>query len=159
MNNQYVAYLRVSTQKQGFSGLGLEAQREIIQKYLRDKTPVAEYVEIESGRKKDRPKLKEALSLCRKTEATLIVAKLDRLARNVSFLSNLLENDVEIVFCDFPQANKMMLHILSAISQYEAELIAARTKAALQAKKAMGFRLGNPKQYQNLQGESRQQSQ
>ena len=103
MNNQYVAYLRVSTQKQGYSGLGLEAQREIIQKYLRDKTPVAEFVEIESGRKKDRPKLKEALSLCRKTEATLIVAKLDRLARNVSFLSNLLENDVEIVFCDFPQ--------------------------------------------------------
>ena len=136
MNNQYVAYLRVSTQKQGYSGLGLEAQREIIQKYLRDKTPVAEFVEIESGRKKDRPKLKEALSLCRKTEATLIVAKLDRLARNVSFLSNLLENDVEIVFCDFPQANKMVLHILSAISQYEAELIAARTKSALQAKKA-----------------------
>ena len=89
-------------------------------KYLRDKTPVAEFVEIESGRKKDRPKLKEALSLCRKIEATLIVAKLDRLARNVSFLSNLLENDVEIVFCDFPQANKMVLHILSAISQYEA---------------------------------------
>ena len=80
MNNQYVAYLRVSTQKQGYSGLGLEAQREIIQKYLRDKTPVVEFVEIESGRKKDRPKLKEALSLCRKTEATLIVAKLDRLA-------------------------------------------------------------------------------
>ena len=129
MNNQYVAYLRVSTQKQGYSGLGLEAQREIIQKYLRDKTPVVEFVEIESGRK---------------TEATLIVAKLDRLARNVSFLSNLLENDVEIVFCDFPQANKMVLHILSAISQYEAELIAARTKSALQAKKARGFRLGNP---------------
>ena len=81
MNNQYVAYLRVSTQKQGYSGLGLEAQREIIQKYLRDKTPVVEFVEIESGRKKDRPKLKEALSLCRKTEATLIVAKLDRLAK------------------------------------------------------------------------------
>ena len=69
MNNQYIAYLRVSTQKQGYSGLGLEAQREIIQKYLCDKTPVAEFVEIESGRKKDRPKLKEALSLCRKTEA------------------------------------------------------------------------------------------
>ncbi len=143
-NNQYVAYLRVSTQKQGYSGLGIEAQREIIQKHLHDKTPIAEYVEIESGRKKDRPKLKEALRLCRKTEAILIVAKLDRLARSVSFLSNLLESDVDIVFCDFPQANKMVLHIISAISQYEAELIAARTKASLQAKKSRGFRLGNP---------------
>lgn len=141
---QYVAYLRVSTQKQGYSGLGLEAQREIIHKHLQDKVPVAEYIEIESGRKKERPKLKEALSLCRKEGATLIVAKLDRLARNVSFLSNLLESDVEIVFCDFPQANKMVLHILSAISQYEAELIAVRTKSALQAKKARGFKLGNP---------------
>lgn len=141
---QYVAYLRVSTQKQGYSGLGLEAQKEIIHKHLQDKVPVAEYIEIESGRKKERPKLKEALSLCRKEGATLIVAKLDRLARNVSFLSNLLENDVEIVFCDFPQANKMVLHIISAISQYEAELIAARTKASLQAKKSRGFKLGNP---------------
>lgn len=142
--NQYVAYLRVSTQKQGYSGLGLEAQREIIQNYLCDKTPVAEYIEIESGRKKERPKLKEALSSCRKDGAILIVAKLDRLARSVSFLSNLLESDVEIVFCDFPQANKMVLHIISAISQYEAELIAARTKASLQAKKSRGFKLGNP---------------
>ena len=99
---------------------------------------------MESGRKSDRPKLKEALALCRKDGATLIVAKLDRLARSVSFLSNLLESDVEIVFCDFPQANKMVLHIISAISQYEAELIAARTKASLQAKKARGFKLGNP---------------
>ena len=142
--NQYVAYLRVSTQKQGYSGLGLEAQREIIQKYLCGKNPIAEYVEIESGRKKDRPKLKEALTLCRKDGATLIVAKLDRLARSVSFLSNLLESGVEILFCDFPQANKMMLHILSAISQYEAELRATRTKSALKAKKARGYKLGNP---------------
>ena len=142
--NQYVAYLRVSTQKQGYSGLGLEAQREIIQKYLCGKNPIAEYVEIESGRKKDRPKLKEALTLCRKDGAALIVAKLDRLARSVSFLSNLLESGVEILFCDFPQANKMMLHILSAISQYEAELIATRTKSALKAKKARGYKLGNP---------------
>lgn len=141
---QYVSYLRVSTQKQGYSGLGLEAQKEIIRNYLNGKTPVTEYVEVESGRKKDRPKLKEALELCRKTGSTLIVAKLDRLARNVSFLSSLLENDVEIVFCDFPQANKMVLHILSAISQYEAELTASRTKSALQAKKARGYRLGNP---------------
>lgn len=141
---KYVAYLRVSTQKQGYSGLGLEAQREIIHNYLQDTTPISEYVEVESGRKSDRPKLKEALSQCRKESATLIVAKLDRLARSVSFLSNLLESDVEIIFCDFPQANKMVLHIISAISQYEAELIAARTKASLQAKKARGFKLGNP---------------
>ena len=141
---KYVAYLRVSTQKQGYSGLGLEAQREIIHNYLHDTIPISEYVEAESGRKSDRPKLKEALSQCRKEGAILIVAKLDRLARSVSFLSSLLESDVEIVFCDFPQANKMVLHIISAISQYEAELTAARTKAALQAKKARGFRLGNP---------------
>ena len=143
---RYVAYLRVSTQKQGFSGLGLEAQREIIEKYLRDKKPIAEYIEVESGRKTDkgRPKLKEALELCRKTGAKLIVAKLDRLARNVAFLSQLLESDVDIVFCDFPQANKMVLHILAAISQYEAELVATRTKQALAAKKARGATLGNP---------------
>ena len=141
---KYVAYLRVSTQKQGYSGLGLEAQREIIHNYLQDTIPISEYVEVESGRKSDRPKLKEALSQCRKEGAILIVAKLDRLARSVSFLSSLLESDVEIVFCDFPQANKMVLHIISAISQYEAELIAARTKASLHAKKARGFKLGNP---------------
>ena len=141
---KYVAYLRVSTQKQGFSGLGLESQREIIQNYLYDITPISEFIEVESGRKSNRPKLKEALDLCRKTGATLIVAKLDRLARNVLFLSSLLENDVEIVFCDFPQANKMVLHILAAISQYEAELIATRTRQALAAKKARGSKLGNP---------------
>lgn len=143
-SEKYVAYLRVSTQKQGFSGLGLEAQKEIIKNYLHTKIPVAEFTEVESGRKTDRPKLKDALALCRSTGAILIVAKLDRLARNVSFLSNLLESDVDIVFCDFPQANKMVLHILAAISQYEAELTASRTKAALQAKKARGEKLGNP---------------
>ena len=143
-NTCYVSYLRVSTQKQGYSGLVLEAQREIIQNHLYETTPITEFIEVESGRKKDRPKLKEALDLCRKTGSTLIVAKLDRLARNVYFLSSLLESDVEIVFCDFPQANKMVLHILSAISQYEAELTASRTKSALQAKKARGCKLGNP---------------
>ena len=142
----YVAYLRVSTQRQGYSGLGLEAQREIIQNYLGETKPIFEYVEVESGRKTDkgRPKLKEALSQCRTYGAKLIVAKLDRLARNVSFLSALLDSDVEIVFCDFPQANKMVLHILASISQNEAELISTRTKQALAAKKARGCKLGNP---------------
>lgn len=141
---KYVAYLRVSTQRQGVSGLGLEAQRQMIKSHLRDHPLEDEFVEVESGRKNNRPKLKEALEKCRKTGAVLIVAKLDRLARNVCFLSQLLESDVEIIFCDFPQANKMMLHILSAISQYEAELISSRTRSALQAKKARGFKLGNP---------------
>lgn len=141
---QYVAYLRVSTQKQGYSGLGLAAQKEIIENYLHGKTPIAEFVEVESGRKNDRPKLAEALDLCRKTDAHLITAKLDRLSRSVSFLSKLLESDVEIVFCDFPGASKIMIHILSAIAQYEAELTATRTRQALAAKKAKGFKLGNP---------------
>ena len=145
-DERFVAYLRVSTQKQGYSGLGLEAQREIIKNYLREKKPIFEYIEVESGRKTDkgRPKLKEALTQCRTYGAKLIVAKLDRLARNVSFLSALLDSDVEIVFCDFPQANKMVLNILASISQYEAELISTRTRQALAAKKARGCKLGNP---------------
>ena len=151
-----MAYLRVSTQRQGYSGLGLEAQREIIQNYLGDTKPIFEFTEVESGRKTDkgRPKLKEALSLCRTYGAKLIVAKLDRLARNVSFLSALLESDVEIVFCDFPQANKMVLHILASISQYEAELISTRTKQALAAKKARGCKLGNPEHLMNKHKEA-----
>lgn len=141
---KYIAYLRVSTQKQGYSGLGLEAQREIISKYLQGKSPIAEFTEVESGRHNDRPKLKEALVQCRKDGATLIVAKLDRLARNVSFLTSLLDSGQEITFCDFPNCNKMVISILGAIAQYEAELTATRTKQALQAKKARGAKLGNP---------------
>ncbi len=93
---KYVAYLRVSTTRQGTSGLGLDAQREIIRNYLQGESPISEFVEIESGRKTDRPKLQEALKLCRREKATLIVAKLDRLSRNVAFTSRLLESDVEI---------------------------------------------------------------
>lgn len=148
-SSHFVAYLRVSTQKQGYSGLGLEAQREIITNYLGEAKIANEFIEVESGRHNDRPKLKEALDLCRKSGGTLIVAKLDRLARNVSFLAQLLDSDVEIIFCDFPQANKMVLHILGAIAQYEAELTATRTKQALQAKKARGARLGNPEHLMN----------
>ena len=138
---KYVAYLRQSTKKQQNSGLGVEAQREIIQKYLKDTIPISEYIETESGKKSDRPKLSEALG---KTGATLIVAKLDRLSRNVAFTSKLLESDVEIVFCDFPKANKLVLHIISSIAEYEAGLISQRTKQSLKAKKARGFSLGKP---------------
>ena len=126
------------------SGLGVEAQREIIKNYLKDKNLIAEYLETESGKKSDRPKLTEAIGMCRKTGATLIVAKLDRLSRNVAFTSRLLESDVEIVFCDFPQANKLVLHIISSIAEYEANLISVRTKQSLKAKKARGIQLGKP---------------
>jgi len=142
--SRYVAYLRVSTQRQGSSGLGLQAQQEIIRKYLNGNSPIAEFIEVESGRKSDRPKLHEALELCKKKKATLIVAKMDRLSRNVAFTSQLLDSGIEIVFCDFPKANRLVLTIISAISEYEAGLIRQRTKAALQVKKEQGCQLGKP---------------
>ena len=152
MKQTYIAYLRQSTQKQEISGLGIEAQREIIRNYLKDRKTVAEYIETESGKKSDRPKLTEALELCRKTNSVLIVAKLDRLSRNVAFTSKLLESDVEIVFCDFPEANKLVLHIISSIAEYEANLISQRTKQSLKAKKARGMKLGKPENLMNNWG-------
>lgn len=138
----YVAYLRQSTTKQEKSGLGIEAQRNIIHSFVKEGLIIAEFVETESGKKSDRPKLQEALALCRKTNSILIVAKLDRLSRNVAFTSKLLESDVEITFCDFPQANRLILHIISSIAEYEANLISQRTRLSLKAKKERGVRLG-----------------
>lgn len=128
--------------KQQISGLGVEAQREIIHNHVKNKLILAEYIETESGKKSNRPQLLAALAMCRKTNSILIVAKLDRLSRNVAFTSKLLESDVEIVFCDFPQANRLILHIISSIAEYEAGLISQRTKQSLQAKKARGIKLG-----------------
>jgi len=145
----YVAYLRQSTKKQEASGLGIEAQREIIHNFLSPEVPIAEFVETESGRHNDRPKLSEALALCRKTGSTLIVAKLDRLSRNVAFVSKLLESDTEIKFCDFPTANKLVLHIIASIAEYEAQLISTRTRQSLEAKKARGVALGKPENLVN----------
>ena len=147
--NIYVAYLRVSTQRQGVSGLGLHAQQDIIRTYLNGNTPVAEFVEVESGRKSDRPKLHEALELCKKKKATLIVAKMDRLSRNVAFTSQLLDSGIEIIFCDFAKANRLVLTIIAAISEYEAGLIRQRTRAALQVKKEQGCQLGKPENLMN----------
>lgn len=138
----YVAYLRQSTTKQEKSGLGIEAQRNIIHSFVKEGLIIAEFVETESGKKSDRPKLQEALALCRKTNSVLIVAKLDRLSRNVAFTSKLLESDVEITFCDFPQANRLILHIISSIAEYEANLISQRTRLSLKAKKERGVQLG-----------------
>jgi DNA invertase Pin-like site-specific DNA recombinase len=141
---KFVAYYRVSTARQGRSGLGLEAQKEAVRSHLNGGSwiLVAEVVEIESGKRSDRPKLSEALRLCRLHNAVLIIAKLDRLARNVAFISNLMESGVEFVAVDFPQANRLTVHILAAVAEHEAKAISIRTKDALAAAKARGVQLG-----------------
>jgi DNA invertase Pin-like site-specific DNA recombinase len=143
-NGKFVSYLRVSTARQGISGLGLEAQREAVSGYLNGGNwqLVQEVVEIESGKRNDRPAIAEALRLCRKHRATLVIAKLDRLARNVAFISNLMESGVEFVAVDMPQANRFVVHILAAVAEQEAEAISRRTRAALAAAKARGTKLG-----------------
>lgn len=143
---QIVSYLRVSTAKQGLSGLGLEAQRAAVEHFTAagGNTLVAEFLEVESGRKADRPQLAAALTSCRLHRATLIIAKLDRLARNVAFIANLMDGGVEFIACDMPHANRLTLHLFAAIAEHEREMISQRTKAALQAAKARGVRLGNP---------------
>lgn len=146
----YVSYLRQSTIKQQVSRLGVDAQREIIKSYLGDTSLILrEYVETESGKKNNRPRLSEALELCKRTNSVLICAKLDRLSRNVAFTSRLLESDVEIVFCDFPKANRLLLHIVSSIAEYEASLISERTRLSLEVKKCQGAVLGKPENLLN----------
>jgi DNA invertase Pin-like site-specific DNA recombinase len=143
-NGKFVSYLRVSTARQGASGLGLEAQREAVAQFLNGGRwqLVQEVVEVESGKRCDRPALASALRLCRQQKATLVIAKLDRLARNVAFIANLMESGVEFVAVDMPQANKFTVHIMAAVAEQEAEAISKRTKAALAAAKARGTQLG-----------------
>lgn len=142
---KFISYLRVSTDRQGKSGLGLEAQQEAIRGYLRGIHPLKEFTEVESGKRADRPQLLEALDACQSMGATLVIAKLDRLARNVAFISNLMESGVDFVACDFPQANRLTIHILAAVAEHEREMISVRTKEALKAAKARGVKLGTPK--------------
>lgn len=143
---KFVSYCRVSTAKQGASGLGLEAQQETIRQYLngREWKLIKAFVEIESGKDNDRPELAKALKRCQLTGATLLVAKLDRLSRDIHFITSLEKAGIEFTVCDFPTANKFTIHIFAALAQYERELISQRTKAALGAKKARGAVLGKP---------------
>ncbi len=140
----FIAYYRVSTARQGRSGLGLEAQRQAVHEYLNGGSWVlnSEFVEVESGKRSDRPQLAAALAACRLHKATLIIAKLDRLARNVAFVSALMEAGVDFVAVDFPTANRLTIHILAAVAEHEAHAISQRTKAALSAAKARGTILG-----------------
>lgn len=149
----YVSYYRVSTQKQGQSGLGLEAQQATVRAFVNSPTNLlAEFTEIESGRNNKRPQLLAAVELAREKGAVLLVAKLDRLARNVAFLATLMESRVRFKAVDVPQADEFTIHILAAVAQREAEAISQRTCAALAAKKARGFQLGTPR---NLTQEAR----
>jgi DNA invertase Pin-like site-specific DNA recombinase len=133
MAAQFVAYHRVSTAKQGASGLGLAAQRQAVRDHVAQHGGelIGEFEEIESGKRADRPALGQAMERCRLTGSTLLIAKLDRLSRNVHFLSGLMEQGVDFTACDMPSANKFTVHIMAAVAQQEREAISARTKAAL----------------------------
>jgi DNA invertase Pin-like site-specific DNA recombinase len=144
---RFVAYLRVSTERQGASGLGIEAQREAVAQHVAryGGTVLSEFVETESGKCNERPELARALDACRARRATLLIAKLDRLGRKVAFIASLMENGVPFVACDMPAATPFELHIRAAVAEEEGRAISARTKAALAALKARGVKLGNPR--------------
>lgn len=139
----YISYLRVSTTRQGQSGLGLAAQQEAVLSFVRDESLILEsFVEVESGRKPERPQLAAALDRCRQVGATLLIAKLDRLARDVAVISALMKSDVRFTAVDMPQADTFRLHIEAAIAEEEGRKISDRTRAALAAAKARGVKLG-----------------
>ena len=140
---KFVTYLRVSTERQGQSGLGLEAQRAAVAAHMLGRGEVvAEFVEVESGKRADRPQLALALAEAKRAGAVLLIAKLDRLARNVAFIANLLESGAEVTAADMPEANRFVLHIMAAVAEQEGRAISERTKAALAAAKARGVKLG-----------------
>lgn len=152
---QYIAYYRVSTQKQGRSGLGLADQREMVRRFVGPgQALVEEFTEIESGRKKERPQLQAAIQAAKQHSARLLIAKLDRLSRNASFVMLLRDAEVDFVACDLPDANTLTIGIMASFAQHEAEQISRRTRAALAQKKALGFTLGKP---ENLTDSHRRQ--
>jgi DNA invertase Pin-like site-specific DNA recombinase len=156
---KFVSYLRVSTDKQGRSGLGLEAQREAVARYLNGGTwtLTAEYVETESGKRTDRPKLQAALSHAKAIGATVVFAKLDRLTRDLDLLRALVRSEVDLIFCDLPHVppgamGRFLLTQMASVAELEAGLVSERTKAALAAAKARGVKLGNPNGARALRG-------
>lgn len=146
-----ITYYRVSTKAQGLSGLGLEAQAAAVGQYLAggNATVLASYTDVESGTRADRPQLAKALRHAKHSGATLVIAKLDRLARNVAFVSSLMESGVRFVAADNPHATEFTIHILAAVAQHEAKMIARRTREALAAAKARGVKLGKPENLRN----------
>jgi DNA invertase Pin-like site-specific DNA recombinase len=153
---KFVAYYRVSTRAQEQSGLGLAAQQDAVERHV-DMTPgaqiIASHTEIESGANNARPKLAQALAECRKAKAILVIAKLDRLARNVAFISGLMDSDVEFVACDMPLANRLTIHVLAAVAEHERAMISERTKAGLAAARQRG-RVGGNRRLKNKEPEA-----
>lgn len=137
----HVAYYRVSTTKQGNSGLGLDAQRKAVRDYI-GTAPIAEYTEVESGKRNDRPQLQSALDYAKLTGATLVVAKLDRLSRNAAFLNTLMDSGQPIAFADMPHADRLTIGLMAQLAQWEREAISRRTKEALAEAKRRGRKLG-----------------
>ena len=143
----FVAYYRVSTDQQSQSGLGLDAQIAAVQQHTERSGGelLDSFQEVESGKRSDRPELDKALKLCRHKKAILLIAKLDRLSRNLAFIANLIESGVEFVAADNPHANKTMLQMMAVFAEHERDAISTRTKEALKAAKARGQKLGNPR--------------
>lgn len=153
--NTYIAYYRVSTQKQGNSGLGLEAQKTMVKHYLKDSDILlAEFEEVESGKNDNRPQLQKAIEKCKNEGAMLLIAKLDRLSRNAGFIFLLKDSQVNFKCCDMPEANSLTIGIMAVLAQEERELISKRTIAALEELRNKGKRLGSP---QNLTREAQKQ--
>jgi DNA invertase Pin-like site-specific DNA recombinase len=155
---KYIAYYRVSTNKQGIDGLGIDAQKTSVQNFIKNSGKgkiVAEYSEVESGKKDSRVELQKALQACKRENATLVIAKIDRLARKSSFVNTLQDANLDFVCCDMPTANKFTISVMAALAQNEAETTSVRTKSALAELKKRGVKLGNPK---NLTDKARKNS-
>ena len=146
MNGKFIAYYRVSTDHQGVSGNGMAAERKAVEDYLNGGCwkLVGEFTEVESGKRSDRPELEMALKACRKHKAKLVIAKLDRLSRNVHFISGLMERKVDFVACDMPSANAFMINVYAAVAQEERRMISDRTKAGADEQSVMDFAMSDP---------------
>jgi len=146
LDGKFIAYYRVSTEQQGADGNGIRAQHKAVEDYLNGGRwkLVAEFTEVESGKRNDRPELEKALTACKKHKAKLVIAKLDRLSRNVHFISGLMERKIDFVACDMPSANAFMINVYAAVAQEERRMISDRTKAGLRAARERGVKLGNP---------------
>jgi DNA invertase Pin-like site-specific DNA recombinase len=144
---QFISYYRVSTSRQGSSGLGLEGQKTAVLSYLNNRPLLAEFTDVETGKNDNRPQLLKAIELAKQTNSILVIAKLDRLSRNLTFISTLMDAKIKFLCCDMPDANELTIHIFAALAQWERVRIADRTRTALQALKARGKKLGKPENF------------